>query len=220
MDLLGKLRRFFLLAGIECALVHAVHDHGISQLAPCQLVQHQTLFTGVDHFAVVQRGVLLLQLRLPGKLFQDGEQFVVYGLRRVVVGKSASHRHRVLRNTLRTAFARHRFRQVYAAFFCFQLFKSRQRIEIVPMQHGFVSSMKSFLIARFSSVGTSLPFPGRFFNPAETKIAVLFTKEHRVTAKIRELSDKEPVGFLPRVWYGIRITGPIDLSGALYGPDE
>lgn len=33
-------------------------------------------------------------------------------------------------------------------------------------------------------------------------------------------SDKEPVGFLLRVWYGIRITGPIDLSGALYGPDE
>ena len=80
--------------------------------------------------------------------------------------------------------------------------------------------MKSFLIARFFSVGTSLPFPGRFFNPAETKIAVFFSKEHRVTAKIRELSDKEPVGFLPRVWYGIRITGPIDLSGAFNGPDE
>ena len=68
MDLLGKLSRFFLLAGIECALVHAVHDHGISQLASCQLVQHQALFTGIDHFAVVQRGVLLLQLRLLGKL--------------------------------------------------------------------------------------------------------------------------------------------------------
>ena len=69
MNLLGKLSCFFLLAGIEGALVHAVYDHGVSQLTSCQLVQHQTLFTGVDHFAFVQRGVFLPELRLLGKLF-------------------------------------------------------------------------------------------------------------------------------------------------------
>ncbi len=47
--------------------------------------------------------------------------------------------------------------------------------------------MKNFLIARFFSVGTSLPFPGRFFNPAETKIAALFTK------KIAEGGEYVPV---------------------------
>ncbi len=95
MNLFGKRRRFFLLAGIERVLVHAVHDHGIPELTSGQMVQHQTLFTGVDHFAVVERFVLLLKLRLRGKLFEDGEQFIVYGLRRVIVGQAASHRHRV-----------------------------------------------------------------------------------------------------------------------------
>ena len=64
VDLVGKRGGLFLLRRIEGPLVHAVDDDRLAQLTAGKLMEHQPLFAGVDHLAVVQGGVLLRQLCL------------------------------------------------------------------------------------------------------------------------------------------------------------
>ena len=57
MDFVGEFRRPLLLGDVEFPLVDAFIKDVLTELAAAQLMEHQPLFAGVDHFAVVECGV-------------------------------------------------------------------------------------------------------------------------------------------------------------------
>ena len=54
VNLLGKSSNSLLLFYIEITLVYAIGNDIFSSLASAELVKYQSLFTGIDHFAVVE----------------------------------------------------------------------------------------------------------------------------------------------------------------------
>ena len=133
--LAGHLRDFGLLLDVEGALVHAVGNHRIAQLAAAHVVQHAALFAGVDHRAIVQLGELLGQLRLLGKLRENGQNGVIDRTRAEVEIESRAHRHTVAAHALRAAFAGHRADEIDLLGVCERLIRG-QRIHILPSNHG------------------------------------------------------------------------------------
>ena len=116
MYLFGKGRGLLLLADIEGALIHAVADHRVAELAAGELVQHQALFAGVDDLAVIEGGKLLRELRFLRKLAESRKHFVVHALGGKIVAEAARHGDAVFRHTLGALLAGHRLGQVHTIF--------------------------------------------------------------------------------------------------------
>ena len=134
MHLAGQLRDAVLLLHIEGALVNAVGDDRIAQLAAAQMMQHAAVLAGVDDRAIVQLGKLPGQLRLPGEVGQNGQNAVVHRTRAEVEGKPGAHGHTVAPHALRAALAGHRSRQIDLRS-VLQFLISGQRIHVFPSDH-------------------------------------------------------------------------------------
>ncbi len=107
MDLLCKFAGPSLLLKIEFSLVLAVCNDVAAQLAAAELMQDQSLLTGIDHFAVVEGCVFIGQFLLVRKALQGIQKGVVHLLCSKVIAESVGHGHAVLGDALRAVLARH-----------------------------------------------------------------------------------------------------------------
>ncbi len=107
MHLLREFRRTLLLRDIELALVHAVDDHVIAELAAAELMQDAAVLAGVDALAAVEGCVLLCQFRLVRERLQRFQGLIVDRLGREAVDHPRTHRDLVILNALRAALAAH-----------------------------------------------------------------------------------------------------------------
>ena len=135
VHLAGQLRDAGLLLDIEGALVDAVGDHRLAQLAAAQVMQHAAVFAGVDDRAVVQLGKLLGQLRFLGKLCEGRENGVVHRTRAEVEIKPRAHRHGIAAHALRAVFTGHHARELHLLRVQKGLIRG-QGIHILPSNHG------------------------------------------------------------------------------------
>ena len=134
MDLVCKVRKLLLLFKIECTLVYAVHHNVVSQLTAGHVVHNQSLFAGVDDFAVIQRFKLLMKLRFLGQFLHGRENFVVDCARAVVKIHLRAHGSRIFLHALGACFAHHGACKVHLFKGC-KLFKRRKRVQIFPVDH-------------------------------------------------------------------------------------
>ena len=90
MDFLDEFGDARLLLRIEVSLVDAVGDDVVAELAAAQLMEDETLLTGVDDGTVVELFVLLGKLGFIGKILQGLQDFVVDRTCRVVEGEAGA----------------------------------------------------------------------------------------------------------------------------------
>ena len=135
MYLVCELGGLLLLAIIEFALVDAVGDDVFAQLAAAELVEDQTLLTGVDHSAVQELFIFFDQLLLFCQLGENGERIVVNRLCGEIIFHSAGHGDTVFCHALRGFFTGHRLNEVYLALQCHKFFINSQCVEIFPGNH-------------------------------------------------------------------------------------
>ena len=131
VNLVRELRDPLLLAYIEFPLVNTVSYHVLAQLSTAQVVQNQTLFTGVDHFAVIQGGELLHQLLLGSELLQNGENIIVHWPGSIVKVHARAHGNRIVFYTFRAVFAAHGATHANLVR-RLKLFIGRQSIHVLP----------------------------------------------------------------------------------------
>ncbi len=107
MDFLDEFGDARLLLRIEVSLVDAVGDDVVAELAAAQLMEDETLLTGVDDGTVVELFVLLGKLGFIGKVLQGLQDFVVDRTCRVVEGEAGTDGDVVLGDALRAALPCH-----------------------------------------------------------------------------------------------------------------
>ena len=98
------------------------------------MVQNQTLFAGVDHFAVVQGFILFGQLSFRSQLCKDLQDLAVNRACAVVEGQTFAHGNRIVLHALCAVFAGHGGDQINGLYI-FQLFISCQGIHVFPCDH-------------------------------------------------------------------------------------
>ena len=116
MDFLREVIGFFLFAGVEGALVHAVGHNRAAQLSAGELVQDQTFFAGVDDGAVIKRFIFLCQFGLVGQCLQGLQDLFIHLFGCVVIGQTRGHGNPVFSDAICPAFAGHGFLKVYMPF--------------------------------------------------------------------------------------------------------
>ncbi len=136
----------FLFSYVEFTLVDVVGDHVLAQLSAGQLMEHQALFPGVDHFAFVQGLIFFGELGFLRQRFQGVQGAVVHRFGGVMVGKALGHRHGVLAHALGAVFALHRFAQVHLAGFGAERLIAFQFVQVFPGDH----SKPPFLFLNYS----------------------------------------------------------------------
>ena len=134
MNLVCKSRNLLLLAQVERTLVDTVGNHILAQLTTAQVMQHPTLFAGVDDLTVIKSGKFLGQLCLLGKCSQVGQNGIVHRSGTEIKVHTGSHGDGIALDPLSAIFASHRSSEIYFLIFL-QLMERRQGIQIFPGNH-------------------------------------------------------------------------------------
>ncbi len=135
MDLVGKVCGLFLLGSVEVALVDAVSDDIACQLSAAELMENETLLTGVDDFAAQESFVFVDQLLLVSQLLKDFESMIIDCLGSKVVLHTACHGNGVFGNALGAAFSGHSLYDVDAAFQSHKLVINGKCVQVFPGNH-------------------------------------------------------------------------------------
>ena len=129
-----ELRNAILLFYIEGTFIYAVCHNCVSKLATGQLMQHKTVFSGVDNSTIVKLLKFFGKLCFLCQFYKCGKDILVHLFCCVVVRKSLCHRNAVRFYALCSIFTGHYFGKVDTLHF-FQLLKRSQLIKIVPGNH-------------------------------------------------------------------------------------
>ena len=140
MNGICEISRFLLLRNIEVTLIDAVCHDILAKLSAAELMQYQTLFTGINHGTIIQFFIFLCQLCFLCQLFQNCEHIVIHFLCCKIIIQTAGHRHRVLCNTRGAVLTGHLFYEIYFSFQCEKLIINSQRIKVFPCNHNVISS--------------------------------------------------------------------------------
>ena len=131
-----KICDLLLLCYIEISLVYAVFYHIVAQLGAGQVMQHQSLLTGIDHFAVIQLCKLLCQLCFFCQLGKTIQDIIIHCFCSIVISQTCCHRGRVLLYTFCSACAAHDLFYVYFCLFP-QFLKCTKGVQVLPVCHFF-----------------------------------------------------------------------------------